>query len=1235
MNLAKWIGSLIVLGTVAFGAEISPAMAPILTYLLDGNCKKIFVIGDETVRYDFDGNRDPSGALHRTGWATMLPKFMRCPHTLVNRARRDALAGGIEDNPDSYRRNAPVDPWVAVNRGPYDYNGTRTLMQTEAQRGTNAFLLIQFGTNDKNEGIPEADFKAHLHYYIDDARSLGITPILITPPNRKDTLADTLAPYDDYIRDVAVETNTAVLDLHARSLEVYSRYTRPMRMNLFGATNLDGSDDGLDFNAQGAAIAASWVRDLACASPETADLCKILLKKPALLIASAGKDRNITTQDILDLNGSGIDTDGNITAWQWSENGVTLSQSRLLDFSASTAGTHHLKLTVTGSDGMQAEDTADITVLPAAKNILEDAEDGDIVGWTLYGTTENSAVDNLFDADKGSQVIDMHGNDGLDNGFAFSDVNITDNTFAAWDMRYTTDFQIIIKVKTDRHDPLYLYYTPTDTSRGIETRNGRTYLHFGLGSYADDGRWMHIVRNLQADVNEAYANDSLQMIYGFSFRGSGRIDNLATAAQDRSTPLIHHEEENLTSAAGALMRVSIYYAHEQQRLPTIYFTAGGDLNHHQYDHLLYHLAEEGYTVVAASYRDGFNDTHLTDNFFDAFVKGWQMCEDLQINDDTRVGLVGHSSGAGTLPSLAYRFFVEQQMGQNGRFVFGATPWVDFQHKQSHVLPYDTRFVTQWYENDHGTDPRIFLDMFRHQVLEHKSFLILKQQSDHNTFRTGTPYDLVKEGIYAPLDNLARYTFTGMDRSLIFTPTDRENDVLHILADRSLPDSPTFSSMYDAFAAAGSAYPCDSAAGGVYAPNPRKQACEAYATGYGYAVRSSFEEIPTADVAKPDYLTSYQDPVFDTEITAITDRSSQTGNAHPYPKQGSAFNSDASILRMGYRLYDTQTFGELPLTAEKSDAQAYALLGSPAHGSADIRWSKSDPHTMYVLDSGQKFKTVTLNPELNQTSETHLIDLSALGFSDITTGNNEGNLDFSDRTIVFAAKKDANDTVFALLYTIGNSDLNWTKALPRGLWNRGFGDPDYFDWITVSPDADRLIVSAENKIYSYDMNLSHEIMLAPEAAHGDLGRDIDGNPVYVQFRFDNGARGIWMYDLNGASAIRLLPDKYNGGHISCRNYLRPGWCYVNTSQESHKEVFALRLDPAAPGTVERYAQTHTGIQNRGCVQVNVSPDGTQVLFASDWDSGSADDYQYDADHGYGCSDTRRRVKIDTYRAHISW
>jgi hypothetical protein len=279
---------------------------------------------------------------------------------------------------------------------------------------------------------------------------------------------------------------------------------------------------------------------------------------------------------------------------------------------------------------------------------------------------------------------------------------------------------------------MFVYYTPENVSRGYEEIGGFKYIHIGLGAYAKDNRWMRFTRDVDADVKAIFPNESVTAISTFSIRGSGRIDDIQSSVTGNVTKLIHREDSVLVTAVGSNMRVSIYYQEENIQKPTLYFSAGGVTDHRAFDHLLHHLVHQGYVVIAASYDGSFNSTHISDNFFEAFVHGRTLSTAKGINDDTRTGVIGHSSGAGTLPSLAYKLFVEQGMGSNGRFVFGATPWVDFQYEKKMVLPKNTNFVTQWYEDDNGTDPRIYLDMVRHMAVDNKTFITLKQNTDHDT-----------------------------------------------------------------------------------------------------------------------------------------------------------------------------------------------------------------------------------------------------------------------------------------------------------------------------------------------------------------------------------------------------------------------------------------------------------------------------------------------------------------------
>lgn len=366
----------------------------------------------------------------------------------------------------------------------------------------------------------------------------------------------------------------------------------------------------------------------------------------------------------------------------------------------------------------------------------------------------------------------------------------------------------------------------------------------------------------------------------------------------------------------------------------------------------------------------------------------------------------------------------------------------------------------------------------------------------------------------------------------------------------------------------------------------------------YPPETKFLAIPTQKMPLPSYLKSYEDKVFHSKVTRITQREKPSDQEHPYSKKGSAWNSDMSMLHFGYKLYDAKTFQELPLSQKLESTPAYKTLYSPRHGTGDLRWSTIDPNVIYVLSKDKKFRSILINKERSKTSiKEEFIDLSA--YEDVSIGRSEGNLDHKSQYIVFSAKKPHDDKVYALLYKLGEKSLTWEKIVPYGLWSASSKQANYFDWITIDPLAQHIVSSVNHKMYVYDRKLENEVKLEDYASHGDLGIDQNGDPVYVQFIF-HGEVGIYSYNLRYPKKprIRLLPKKYSGGHVSCRNNLLLGWCYLSTSQEGYREVIAVKLDNGS-GTVRRFAQTHMSFKGHDETQVNVSPDGKQILFASDW------------------------------------
>ena len=112
--------------------------------------------------------------------------------------------------------------------GNYRAEGSWALAMDEIKSGgfTDTYVLIQFGHNDQ-PGKPgrstdlATEFPVNMKRYVDEVRAAGGKPILVTPLTRRQfkdgKLQDDLGPWADAVRKVAAETNTPLVDLHARS----------------------------------------------------------------------------------------------------------------------------------------------------------------------------------------------------------------------------------------------------------------------------------------------------------------------------------------------------------------------------------------------------------------------------------------------------------------------------------------------------------------------------------------------------------------------------------------------------------------------------------------------------------------------------------------------------------------------------------------------------------------------------------------------------------------------------------------------------------------------------------------------------------------------------------------------------------------------------------------------------------------------------------------------------------
>lgn len=251
---------------------------------------KVHTIGDSTMQ-DYD-----ESTTEVRGWATYLGSFFDADFVTVNNRGKSG----------------------ASSRTFYD--GAAFWPSVKSQMSEGDYLLIQFAHNDENNSgldvleynayltangqaaltdlrgtCPNTTYKDYLRLYIDEARVLGVTPILVGPICRKYFLnATTLkrsglhdlgdkfsklesgvlyenqsVPADDHSMDyvyqmqqVAAEKNVPFIDLTSATRDLYIQYGEQKCTDLLFATKDGGQPDGTHTKTLGANLIARLAAQL-------------------------------------------------------------------------------------------------------------------------------------------------------------------------------------------------------------------------------------------------------------------------------------------------------------------------------------------------------------------------------------------------------------------------------------------------------------------------------------------------------------------------------------------------------------------------------------------------------------------------------------------------------------------------------------------------------------------------------------------------------------------------------------------------------------------------------------------------------------------------------------------------------------------------------------------------------------------------------------------------------------
>ena len=165
---------------------IEPATAPV-----------VYLAGDSTVT---DQSYEPGAS-----WGQMLPRFLKGVAVANHAESGETLKSFI--------------------------TGLR-LAKILSQTKAGDYLFIQFGHNDEKKNWPQTyveahtTYKAYLKVFIAEARLRGVTPVLVTPMQRRNfdehgKIRNSHGDYPQAVREVAAEEKVALIDLDRMSCAFY------------------------------------------------------------------------------------------------------------------------------------------------------------------------------------------------------------------------------------------------------------------------------------------------------------------------------------------------------------------------------------------------------------------------------------------------------------------------------------------------------------------------------------------------------------------------------------------------------------------------------------------------------------------------------------------------------------------------------------------------------------------------------------------------------------------------------------------------------------------------------------------------------------------------------------------------------------------------------------------------------------------------------------------------------
>jgi hypothetical protein len=397
------------------------------------------------------------------------------------------------------------------------------------------------------------------------------------------------------------------------------------------------------------------------------------------------------------------------------------------------------------------------------------------------------------------------------------------------------------------------------------------------------------------------------------------------------------------------------------------------------------------------------------------------------------------------------------------------------------------------------------------------------------------------------------------------------------------------------------------------------------------------------MALPPAGSSYTDPVFGTPTVRIA-------NARPEYSELQAWNSDRTLLLTNSTEIRDATTLQIVHTID---------FGWPDWGAA-LRWSPVDPHVLYYLDNNDSFCSgavllrYRLNPGTPWTRTRELVRCFP-EYTRFFTNESWEELSDDGRYIALLGRKPAANAWGYVAEAFCYDIVGNVKHAPMELPVSPTYGPRTGDHIAMSPSGNYVLMWWEGgttflkgvEAFDRDMRYLGKVSTA-STPHSTMCIDpATGQDVVV---LDNASNGYVLssrhyivkakvpigvlFDADGnvdaaatvasGATVPLVElDWYHGTHVSGHNRQNPGWVVVSSTetqegydngwQPFEAEVFRVFLDstPAAPHVdrIAHHRSADSAIAGRDACSgrsnywaqphATVSPDGTQVIYGSNW------------------------------------